>query len=449
MTQDAPRFLSSRAYTLLSFGELELNRRAFKQALDYLDEALSLARQLEDRYLLNDTLHTLALVYLRMGDHYTAQCLLEQAVLHANETTSYEGISHALLQGTILLEQQRYEQAKAALSEVAERTGHNGIKWLHTQALARLAACQLALEQSAAAKTLLRQLIPPGSETTLDYVLQIEVQAYPLLQILLTDLRTQHETSPSPISTQANIRIYALGEPSVSIDGKPVTRWRMARAMELFFLLLQHQQPLRKEQILTALWPEMDDPERVSQTLRSTIYYLRHAIGEKSLVKQAGLYWLDLPAIYNACWYDVTAFEQCQQQAHAALAQDNDEAAALALHQMLELYRGDYLQAFYNDWCIARRDALRQALMDAHQQLAMIAWRKNAYEESLHHWHYLLTLDTCLESAHYGIIRCYMRQGKHDLALRQYHACRQELYDQLHATPGPALQKLYQRLLNE
>lgn len=449
VTQDAPRFLSSRAYTLLSFGELELNRRAFKQALAYLEEALSLARQLEDRYLLNETLHTLSLVYLRMGDHSTAQCLLEQAVLHANETGSYEGISHALLQATVFLAQQLYEQAREALAEVATRTENNGIKWLHTQAVARLASCHLALEQPDQAKKLLRQIVPLGTESALDYVLQIEVQVYPALQTLLSDLSKREEASTLQAFSRENLRIYALGEPVVSLDGKPVTHWRMARALELYFLLLQSNQPLRKEQILTALWPEMDDPERVSQTLRSTIYYLRHAIGEKSLVKQSGLYWLDLRAVYGDFWYDVTTFEELQQRAHTALDKNDDDAAAQALHNMVDLYRGDYLQAFYSDWCIPRRDTLRQAFMEAHQQLAFIAWRKDAYDESLHHWQYLLTLDSCLEIAHSGMIRCYMRQGKRDLALRQYQYCRQELHDQLQATPGPSLQKLYQRLLND
>jgi DNA-binding SARP family transcriptional activator len=52
------------------------------------------------------------------------------------------------------------------------------------------------------------------------------------------------------------------------------------------------------------------------------------------------------------------------------------------------------------------------------------------------------------QTAHYGIMRCYARQGKRDLALRQYQRCRRELHEQLGAEPGHTIQKFYQHLAN-
>ncbi|HEU5379203.1 MAG TPA: bacterial transcriptional activator domain-containing protein, partial [Ktedonobacteraceae bacterium] len=161
------------------------------------------------------------------------------------------------------------------------------------------------------------------------------------------------------------------------------------------------------------------------------------------IVQHSGLYRLELGAQY---WYDVTAFEEQHQLAKAALEEEDDEKAARAFQQMVDLYRGDYVQPVYSDWCIWRRDQLRKTFMDAHQQLAGIAWRREAWDESLLHWQQLLMIDPCLETAHYGIMRCYSRQGKRDLALRQYQRCSTELYEQLKTKPGRSLQKLYQRL---
>src|SRR5581483_7382530 len=67
-----------------------------------------------------------------------------------------------------------------------------------------------------------------------------------------------------------HLEIQAFGEPMVLLDGKPVTRWRMARGMELCFYLLECKHPMRKEQLISALWEEVD--EQTSQTFYSTVH---------------------------------------------------------------------------------------------------------------------------------------------------------------------------------
>ncbi len=446
LTNRSPRFLSSEAYALLAFGELELTRQHFQQALAHLEGALDLAHQLEDRYLLNSILNMLSLVYLRMGDVRTAQYLLDQTVLRADETRSYESMSYTLMRGTLLLAQERYDEARSLLEEAVHLTDEIGIVWLHTQALVRLAVWHLACGQPEETRRLLQQERARSLKSDLDYSLQVELQAYPALRQLMQEVIEQDEYPGWRMFSTERLSIYALGEPVVLIDTMPVTHWRMARAMELCFFLLENKQPLRKDQIIAALWPEADDIGRINQTFRSTIYYLRQAIGEACLVQRSGQYRLDLPAVYGQFWYDVAAFEEQQRLAKAALGEGDDEAAAQAFQKMINLYRGDYVEAFYSDWCIPRRQKLRAAFIEAHHQLALIAWRREAWEESLQHWQHLLTLDPCLETAHYGIMRCYLRMGKRDLALRQYQRCSRELHEQLKIQPGPSLQKLYQRL---
>lgn len=448
LTHQSSRLLSSEAYALLGFGELELTRQHFQQALTYLERALDLAHQLEDRYLLNGVLNKLSLVYVCMGDIHTAQCLLDEVSLHSEETSSYEGMCYTLMKGTILLAQQRYDEAQPILEEVVHRTDTASILWLHEQAWMRLAACYLAQGEQALAKKVLQHELSHHFKENLDYSVQVELQIYPLLQPLVQEITTPDEQLEHKALAGERLSIYALGEPSVLLDTTPVTHWRMARAMELCFFLLEHKQPLRKDQIIAALWPEADDIERINRTFRSTIYYLRQVIGDACLVQRSGQYRLDLQAMYGQVWYDVTDFEAQRRIAKAALVEGDDESAAQAFQKMVNLYRGDYLQAFYSNWCIRRRDELRTAFMEAHQQLGFIAWRAEDWEKSLLHWQHLLTLDPCLEEAHYGIMYCYLQQGKRDLALRQYQRCKRELDEQLKIKPGPIIQKLYQHLLN-
>ncbi|MEO6892030.1 MAG: bacterial transcriptional activator domain-containing protein, partial [Ktedonobacteraceae bacterium] len=49
--------------------------------------------------------------------------------------------------------------------------------------------------------------------------------------------------------------------------------------------------------------------------------------------------------------------------------------------------------------------------------------------------------------AHYGLMRCYSRQGRRGLALRQYQRCKEMLQQELGVEPGVTVQNLYRRLM--
>lgn len=285
-----------------------------------------------------------------------------------------------------------------------------------------------------------KSIIELNKKGDFDFFLQVELQHYSELQhfldqvsstdydqkkdSLLTTEQKQKESQTRPMTSlsmtqsqqeTASLQILALGEARVLLNRVPITRWRMARAMELFFFLLENGRLMRKDQIAVALWPDQDG-ELADSTVRTTIYYLRKALGgEASIIYQSDLYSLNLSAISkDKVWYDVEVFNEQYHQAKKALENEDDETAASVFARTVDLYQGDYVQAFYNDWCIFRRDKLQQACMDARHQLALIAWRREDWEGSLHHWQHLLSMDSCDEKAHYGIMRCYLQKGKRE-----------------------------------
>lgn len=466
LSRECPDFRSGKAYALLGLGEMHLNQRHLDQALMRLEEGLALARLLEDRYLMNCLLNALALAYLSAEDIYTALYLIDQTSLRDDEIKSYEGISYHLARGTILLAQYRYEEAQKMLEQTARSAQTAGVQRLELLALLRLTICFLNQNQQMQATNVFHQAVELNKKGDHDYFMHLELHNNPLLQQFMDSQIEQikdSSASRTPDITSLikplvahiavgeqhlpRLHVYALGEPIVELDNNPITRWRMARAAELFFFLIEIGRPVRKEQIVVALWPDASD--QIDQTFRSTIYYLRKAIGETCVVQHAGLYSLDLKVLYGQyIWYDVELFKALQRDGKVAVDEQDDERASQVFKKMLALYRGDYVQSFYSNWCVSLRDELRQAYMDAHHHLALIAWRQEQWSESLSHWQQMLAIDTCVEVAHYGIIRCYIRQGKRELALRQYQRCSQELREQLMAVPGPSLQKLYQRILN-
>lgn len=460
--RDVYHFKSGEAYALVALGELHCMLAHFVQALQYLEDGLRLAYQCEDRYLTHCGLCSLATSYLFLGEAQTGQFFLNQILLKEQEEHGYEGLLYHLTQGMLFLALRNDDQAGQEIERAVALGERTNIQFLHIQALLLLAVYRLRQQKNDGASRAIKQAMDLNKKGDFAYIVQIVVSRYPDLQTLLNHERPEQPTSTpeapgdqllsfSAIKVrpqrEQSLRIQAFGEPRVLVDGTLITRWHMTRSLELFFLLLEKAHPMQKDLVIDALWPNTAS-DHIDTTLRTAIYYARQAIGKTCILYHSGQYSLDLSAVYKKqVWYDVSLFENFYSQGKRLLDDEDNEAAGNAFSNAVALYTGDYLQPFYNDWCGPRRDQLRQAYMDACQHLACIAWRGECWEESLQHWRHILAIDVCSQKAHYGIMRCYLRLGKKELALRQYQICVQKLREELHIMPKQSLQELYQRIL--
>jgi LuxR family transcriptional regulator, maltose regulon positive regulatory protein len=468
------RFERGMAYALENLGELYQDKERYDQSLTATEDGLALARRVKDQYLTNGSLCTLAITYLLMGDASTALLLVSEVDPPAiNENRiGYEQVLRELTFGMILFYQNSYDEACARLTSIEAVVKKLGFIREQVCVTLFIAACRLAQGQITEVIERLKEmatfLVTRDGYTQL---MRIEFRRLPTLQHFV---RTQPEmaylrellqldptipinaapsTSVPPTSVptlmvadQPRLKIQALGEPLITLNNIPITHWRMKRSLEAFLFLLDKGHPMNKEQIVTALWPQIND--KTNPTFHSIIYHLRKTIGESCIISQAGTYSLNLVSLYgNSVWYDVAAFEKHYMKAKHALTSRDDGTAKTLFLAMVDLYLGNYLQSFYSDWCIPRRDELQHAYLDARSQLAQITWRHEQFDESAVHWKKILSVDNCLEEAHYGLMRYYLRQGKRGLALRQYQRCAEALQRELAVVPGPTIQNLYQRLL--
>lgn len=470
LAHTVPHEQRGEAYALVNLASLAVEQGLYTQALLYAEQGLTLAQAFGNRSLVNSALVSRALSYLFLGDPITALLAVDQMETPplGEETVGYERVWRDLTYGLIHLSQNRSVEAATYLETIETALGATALPRARFQAKLRLAACRIAQEKSEQATHL---LLEAGSllatHPSYRHLVQIELQWLPALlpvihshpqlapllalpgQAELPRSQNQQDTvlasSVGSSTSGPTLAICAFGEPTVLLDGQPIKRWRIALVKELFFFLLDANHPVSKEAILTALWPEYD--EQSTQAFHNTIYHLRKLLGEASVVFHDAAYHLDLSCCYGEqVFYDVRAFQHHQVEAEQALTRGDETHAKEALLNMVHLYRGDYGRAFYSDWCTFRRDELRAAYLEARLQLAQIAWRAEAWSESAEHWRQMLRLDNCLEEAHYGLMRCYARQGKRGAALRQYQTCQNVLEEELGIQPGQAIQNLYQRL---
>ena len=127
-------------------------------------------------------------------------------------------------------------------------------------------------------------------------------------------------------------------------------------------------------------------------------------------------------------WLDVAEFEK--------LARTRTPPAHVsALQQAVELYRGDFLDGFYDDWVLSERYRLESLYCDALAGLMAAREALGEHEAALAVALRLLEQDSLREDAHRAAMRAYCRLGQRQAALAQYGRCQQMLQAELGIEP--------------
>src|SRR5207245_76075 len=114
---------------------------------------------------------------------------------------------------------------------------------------------------------------------------------------------------------------------------------------------------------------------------------------------------------------DVAAFEsalRCAKKAASHTVQRQH------LEEAIELYRGELLPGYYEDWCLTQRGALREEYLQALHQLIRALEQNQELNEALSYALRAVSADTLREETHLDLMRLYLTLGQPATALRQY-----------------------------
>ncbi len=258
----------------------------------------------------------------------------------------------------------------------------------------------------------------------------------------VADRIVAQQTEPAiQVEPCPTLKIYALGQARVELDGKSV-QWATTQSRDLFFCLLQHPQGLRKEEIGDMLWPE-HDPQRLHSIFRSTLYRLRRVLYPDAVELTDGQYSLNL---LDQNWFDVETFEKLLDQAERS--QPAEPQKISWLEEALSLYQGDYVPDISAGWCVLERERLRGRFLAASEMLAGLCANRGEIQRAIKFYQKALALDRCRETAHRGLMDCYHRLGDRAAAIRQYQTCIAVLREELGLDPVSETQELYLQIIN-
>lgn len=455
----------TQALTLSSLGDLLTDLNDTEQARRCFEEAFMLAKQLNDSFLaFYCSLANVRLTRLA-GQPGEAEILLQQLMSLKDSTSPYRQTQLAIEQGCCLLAGDHPQEASAALAKsilLLEQTGQS-------QELCRVILYQAAAMAQYDVIVSLKELENFSSLDCLSLdsgsIYVTASQTLPYLEKILEskkiDLnlkkffsraarfadelpelrrRLRRVSKRVPISPPRLV-VRTLGEADVLRDGIPISLpdWQTRETRDMFFFMFFNP-ALTKEQIATVFWPDIT-PARLKARFKTTIYRLRHAVGQEVILFEGERYSFNRGVDYTC---DLEEFHTLLDSARNS--KDDQEIQGF-LQKAVDLVRGPFLSNIEADWVMPERFRQQETYQSALLRLAELYLSLGQAEPSLEATRRALQSDPMLEHAHRLRMRAYAELHDQTGLARQYQQCRKTLQAELGLQPSNETVRLYEQLI--
>jgi predicted ATPase/DNA-binding SARP family transcriptional activator len=232
-----------------------------------------------------------------------------------------------------------------------------------------------------------------------------------------------------------SLQFYFLGPLDLRSGGQRLPRPPTLKSQSLLaYLALHRDRPQPRDRLVGLFWAER--PERnARRSLSTALWHIRRCLPDDAiLIADVHAVQFDRQA---DLWIDVEAFEVqvCRTDAASLVA-------------ALDLYRGDLLEGFYDDWILGERYRLESLCIEALARLMAAHEAAGDQRSALATAQRLLARDPLREDAHRLAMRAYSRLGRRNAALEQYERCREIVRAELGAEPTDETRALYKTLLS-
>jgi two-component SAPR family response regulator len=147
-------------------------------------------------------------------------------------------------------------------------------------------------------------------------------------------------------------------------------------------------------------------------------------------------------------WHDLQELEIALHDGRTAHGQGDWSRGRCLLARAVQLYEGPYLEGYYEDWAVRKREALQLRLLDGLQLLSECCYNSEDYSGALEAARRILEIDYAQESAYKLSMTALLAQGKHTVAIAQYEQCRSILEKEYGMEPDDELELLYSQALD-
>lgn len=226
-------------------------------------------------------------------------------------------------------------------------------------------------------------------------------------------------------SEGASARICLLGKPALIFDGRLQAFGGPRKAIALLaYVLLHRERTLSRAAVAAQFWPDEDD-EAARAALRRHLYRALSALPGAPPERP----WIVADKV-TLRWNPAAPIElDTDRYERLSAAGEWDSAVAL--------YRGDYLEDFYDEWIVPERERLRERHASNLTKLVDERRRALDYPSAIAFAQALLRLDPLREDAMRRLMSLRFAAGDRSGALADFENFRHRLRDELSTDPMP------------
>ncbi|MBI5935043.1 MAG: hypothetical protein HY867_15160 [Chloroflexi bacterium] len=223
--------------------------------------------------------------------------------------------------------------------------------------------------------------------------------------------------------------IHLLGSVKVLEGGTLFPPFPTQRSKELFAILAARpNHPHARLTLAGNLWPEKSE-EKARASLNTELWRVRQVLGAADSILELTRDTVSLKIPVEQV--DVHKFRALVKRGNAS-----------ALHEAVSLYRGEFVEGCYADWCLLEREALADQFRLALEGMLRHSESRGELSEAISFAKKLHALDPLREEIHRALMRLYAALGDRPAALAQYHACKAILQRELNVEPMPETEEL-------
>lgn len=248
------------------------------------------------------------------------------------------------------------------------------------------------------------------------------------------------------------LHIKLFGHIQISHDNWK-TQVNVSRVVQglLAYLLLQRHRTHTRDALAALFWAEQNE-EKAHGCLNTALWRLRSALEPTGVPHETYLISNHSGEVgFNKAsryWLDVAIFEEQIKKILTTPVEAVDERKVEKLRDVMQLYRGEVLEGFYDDWALRERERLRSLHLNCLAYLMRYEKFHGAYEKGLAYGRQILELDPLREEIHRELMRLYMENEQRPLAVRQYKTCCEILKAELDIQPMAETQALYAQIVS-
>jgi DNA-binding SARP family transcriptional activator/tetratricopeptide (TPR) repeat protein len=228
--------------------------------------------------------------------------------------------------------------------------------------------------------------------------------------------------------------------------------WTLSRALRILcFIASRQNHRATKDAIIETFWP--DTPlEDIDKNFWPTISYIRRALNSNQEVKKNFIRYRESAYYLNPefnYFLDTEEFERLIAAARARRREADATGFSEAARSAIEMYRGEFLEEFYDNWVEEPRAYYRNIYFATLKELADHHHRTQEYEQSITYCKVILNRDAYREDVHRQLMDGYARLGNRAAIKEQYEGLKALLMEELGVDPLPETVATYKRLTGQ